>query len=320
MRAQSHEIIRTWAFYTIAKALLHDDTVPWQHAVISGWILDPDRKKMAKTRGNVVTPAHYLDRYSPDAVRYWAASARLGVDTAFSEDAFKVGRRLVRKIFNASRFVLSQTAEVHPIAHELDRAFIAQLRTLVTLATADFDAFRYADALARTEQVFWSHFTDAYLELVKGRARGDHGTPADRGSAVHALRLALSVFLRLFAPVVPYVTDHVWRRFAPGSIHRAPWPEPGELAIDAADPASFGIAEAALMAINKAKSERQASVGRVVTDLALAANARTHARLATVLPDVTSAVRATACERIVLAELADGEFTVSRIALAPKQS
>jgi valyl-tRNA synthetase len=325
IRAQSHEIIRTWAFYTIAKALLHDDALPWHHAVISGWILDPGRKKMAKTRGNVVTPSQYLDRYSPDAVRYWAAGARLGVDTAFSEDVFKTGWRLVLKIFNASRFVLSQTAEVHPITHVLDRGFIAQLRALVALATADFDAFRYADALARTEQFFWAHFTDAYLELVKGRARGDHGTSAERGSAVHALRLGLSVLLRLFAPVLPYVTDHVWRwQFAAETraptIHRARWPELAELALDEPDPAIFTIAEAAQVAIHKAKSERNASVGRVVTDLALAANARTHAMLASVLADVLSAARAPTCECITEAELADGEVRVSRIALAPKGS
>lgn len=325
IRPQSHEIIRTWAFYTIVKSLLHDDAVPWEHALISGWILDPDHKKMAKTRGNVVTPSRYLDEYSPDAVRYWAASARLGVDTAFSETVFRVGKRLVNKIFNASRFVLSQTAEVHPITHVLDRGFIAELGALVTRATAELDGFRYADALAHIEQFFWSRFTDVYLELVKGRARGDHGTPAERGSAVHALRLALRVVLRLFAPFLPYVTDHVWRRrFAAETrepcIHRAPWPALAELAIDAPDPASFAIAEAAQVAIHKAKSERNASVGRAVTDLVLAANARTHATLSGVLADVLSAVRASTCECVTQPALADGALTVTRIALAPKTS
>jgi valyl-tRNA synthetase len=321
IRPQSHEIIRTWAFYTIAKALLHDDALPWHHALISGWILDPDRKKMAKTRGNVVTPSHYLDEYSPDAVRYWAASARLGVDTTFSETVFAVGKRLVNKIFNASRFVLSQTAEVHPITHVLDRGFIAQLGALVTLATAELDAFRYADALAHIERFWWSRFTDVYLELAKGRARGDHGTSAERGSAVHGLRLGLSVLLRLFAPFLPYVTDHVWRRFAGApSIHRAPWPALAELAVDAPDPASFAIAEAVQAAIHKAKSERNASVGRVVTDLALAANARTHATLSGVVADVLAAVRAPTCEHITDPALADGEVTVARIALATRTS
>jgi valyl-tRNA synthetase len=322
IRPQSHEIIRTWAFYTIAKAYLHTDTVPWHDVLLSGWVLDPDRKKMAKTRGNTVTPSQYLDRYSADAVRYWAASARLGVDTAFDETVFKVGRRLVLKLFNAARFVLSQTAEEHPIDHPLDRAFLGELRTLVADATADFEAFRYADALARTEQFFWSRFTDAYLELVKGRARGDHGTPAERGSAVQALRLALGVLLRLFAPVLPYVTDYVWQwRFAGDtghpSIHRAPWPTPAEIAVAPADEL-FQTAAAAQAAVNKAKAERKASVGRMVTDLALAANATTIALLASALDDLTHAARAPACECIEDSLLADGQVRVSRLAVAPQ--
>jgi valyl-tRNA synthetase len=323
IRPQSHEIIRTWAFYTIAKALLHDDAIPWHHALVSGWILDPDRKKMAKSRDNAVTPAHYLERYSADAVRHWAASARLGVDTAFDETAFKIGRRLVLKLFNAARFVLSQTAEEHQqsIAHPLDRAFLGELRSLVADATADYDAFRYADALARIEQFFWSRFADVYIELVKGRARGDHGTPADRGSAVRALEVALDMLVRLFAPVLPYVTEHVWQwRFAretgQPSIHRAPWPTPDEIVVAPAD-GLFEIAAAALAAVRKAKAEHKASVGRDVTDLALTANARTLAALVPVLDDVVSAARARACECIEDPLLLDGEFRVSRLALAP---
>jgi valyl-tRNA synthetase len=278
---------------------------------------------MAKSRDNAVTPAHYLERYSADAVRHWAASARLGVDTAFDETAFKIGRRLVLKLFNAARFVLSQTAEEHQhsIAHPLDRAFLGELRSLVADATTDYDAFRYADALARIEQFFWSRFADVYIELVKGRARGDHGTSADRGSAVRALELALHVLLRLFAPVLPYVTEHAWQwRFAreagQPSIHRAPWPSPDEVAVAPAD-GLFEIAAAALAAVRKAKAEQKASVGRDVTDLALTANARTLAALVPVLDDVVSAARAPACECIEDPLLLDGEFRVSRLALAP---
>ena len=322
VRPQSHEIIRTWAFYTIVKALLHDGDIPWRHVLVSGWILDPDRKKMAKTRGNAVTPSHYLDRYSADAVRHWAASARLGVDTAFDETAFKIGRRLVLKLFNAARFVLMQTAEDHPIVHPLDLAFLGELSALVTDATADFDEFRYADALARTEQFFWSRFTDTYIELVKSRARGDHGTRADRGSAVHALRLALRVLLRLFAPVLPYVTEHVWRwQFADEtgypSIHRAPWPTPSELALGTAE-RTFAVAAAALAAIHKSKAEHKASVGRVVTDLALCGNANTLAVLAPARDDVANAARAQQYECIEDPAMAHGELRVSRLTIAPR--
>jgi valyl-tRNA synthetase len=252
-------------------------------------------------------------------VRYWAAGAKLGTDTAYDEKVFAVGKRLVTKIFNAAKFVLAQSAEIHPIAHELDRAFVAGLRALVADATADFDEFDYAAALARTEQFFWSQLTDSYLELVKARARGDHGTPAERGSAVHALRLALSVLLRLFAPALPYVTEHVWRWTEQTSIHRGPWPTAEELAVPApADAQSFAVAAAAQAAINKAKTQAGASVGRVVTELSLAANERTHATLARVLADVTSAVRAQACERVVKPELVDGVIEVAHLVVAPK--
>jgi valyl-tRNA synthetase len=298
IRPQSHEIIRTWAFYTIAKAHLHEDTIPWKHVVISGWILDPDRKKMSKSRGNVVTPMHLLDTYTSDGVRYWAASARLGMDTAFDEKVLKVGKRLVTKLFNAGKFVLSQEAERHPITNELDRAFVAKLAELVHEATAAFDEFEYAKALMATEQFFWASFTDTYLELTKARARGDLGEAKDRGSAVAALRLGLNVLLRLFAPVLPYITEEVWSWIFAAetghpSIHTAPWPSDDDFAAVEAphDPASFDRAVAALAAINKKKSEEGVSVGRVTEELVLAANPATVECLRPVWDDVAGAAR-----------------------------
>ncbi|MGZ3461825.1 MAG: class I tRNA ligase family protein, partial [Archangium sp.] len=285
IRPQSHEIIRTWAFYTIAKAMLHEDTIPWKHVLISGWILDPDRKKMSKSKGNVITPMHLIENYGADAVRYWAASARLGTDTAFDEKVFKVGKRLVTKLFNAGKYVLSQTAQEYPITHELDRAFMAKLAGVVEAATASYKDFEFAPALANTESFFWSSFTDTYLELVKARARGESsGGEEARGSAVAALRLGLNVLLRLFAPVLPYITEEVWSwAFAEEtghqSIHRAPWPDARsfEGIAKPANAATFAIAEAAQQAINKRKSESGAGVGRAVTRLKLAANPATLA-------------------------------------------
>ena len=215
VRPQGHDIIRTWAFYTIAKGLLHENQVPWHHALISGWILDPDRKKMSKSKGNVMTPLPLIEKYTADAARYWAASARLGSDTAFDENVWKVGKRLGTKLFNAGKFVLSQKGIEAPISSELDRAFVAKLRALVEQSTSNFEDYQYAHALQETETFFWTHFTDTYLELVKGRARafeeGATGEAAlESGSAVASLRLGLSVLLRLFAPVLPYITEEIW--------------------------------------------------------------------------------------------------------------
>jgi len=329
IRPQSHEIIRTWAFYTIAKALLHEDTVPWHHVVVSGWILDPDRKKMSKSVGNVVTPMHLLDQYTADAVRYWAASARLGVDTAFDEKVFKVGKRLVTKLWNAGKFVLSQSAEGHPVSREVDRAFLAELGALVERATRDFEAFEFAKVLQETESFFWSRFTDTYLELVKSRARSEQDAEG-RGSAVAALRLGLRVLLRLFAPFLPYITEEVWswafaEETAQPFVHTAPWPTREELALAGApeDPGSFDLAVAALAAINKAKADASVSMAREVEQLRLQGHAADLARLAPVLADVLAAARCHAhqlevVEAVDEAELPEGSFRVSELCVAER--
>ncbi|MEZ4215230.1 MAG: valine--tRNA ligase [Myxococcota bacterium] len=323
VRPQAHEIIRTWAFYTIAKAMLHEDAIPWRHILISGWILDPDRKKMSKSQGNVVTPTEPIEKYGADSVRYWAASARLGVDTALDEQVYKVGKRLATKLYNAGKFVLSQPGDVHPVSCELDRAFVAKLRALAARATRAFDDFNYAQALQESESFFWTHFTDTYLELAKPRARwyADGETAGERGaqsgSAVAALRSGLSVILRLLAPPMPFITEEIWSWTFAGetghaSIHAAPWPSEDELA-DVAPPddeRSFDVAVAALAAINKAKADAAVSMGREAERLALAANGATHAVLERVREDVLAAGRVHACECVVDDALEDGAFEV----------
>ncbi len=336
MRPQAHDIIRTWAFYTIAKAMLHEDQVPWHNALISGWILDPDRKKMSKSKGNVTTPLPLIEKYTADAARYWAASARLGSDTAFDENVLKIGKRLVTKIFNASKFVLAQTGEVAEVTQELDRAFVAKLAALVEESSKNYDAYQYAHALQETESFFWTHFTDTYLELAKVRARAfEDGATGDdaaaSGSAVASLRLGLSVLMRLFAPVLPYISEEVWswsfadEYAADGdsvarSIHAAAWPSSADFAgIEGpADTQSFDVAVAALAAINKAKADAEVSMGRDVTSLSLAAAAGTLATLEGVAGDVLAAARVASHTFEAREGLDDGAFEVVDIAFAPK--
>ena len=326
VRPQGHDIIRTWAFYTIAKALLHEDTLPWTNVAISGWVLDPDRKKMSKSKGNVVTPMPIVERFTADGVRYWAGNARLGVDTALDEKVFKVGKRLVTKLFNAGKFVLSQSGTVHPVTDELDRAFLAKLRALSERATDSFEAYGHAQVLQEAEGFFWSQFTDAYLELSKVRARDDDpGAEVARGSAVATLRLALSVLLRLLAPFVPYITDEVWswsfaEETGEPTIHRAPWPSDDDFAGVAgpADAESFDLAVACWGAINKAKSDASVSMGREVESLTLAANPATLARLEPVLGDVLAAARCRAHTLAARDALADAEFAVEDAVFAER--
>jgi valyl-tRNA synthetase len=268
LRPQAHEIIRTWLFSTVVRSHLEFGTLPWSNAAISGWILDPDRKKMSKSKGNVVTPMDLLEKYGTDAVRYWAACARPGTDTTFDEGQMKIGRKLSIKILNASKFVLSSCGspvEAPDVLDPVDADLLAALDSLVADATTAFDGYDYARALERTESFFWA-FCDDYVELVKNRAYGALGA-SRADSAAHTLRAALSTLLRLFAPFLPYVTEEVWSWWqTSGSLHRAPWPTPR--GSGAPDTGSLDAARAVLAEIRKAKTDAgvslRAGVSRVV--------------------------------------------------------
>ena len=293
MRPQAHEIIRTWLFSSVVRAHLESDCLPWSDAAISGWILDPDRKKMSKSKGNVVTPMAMLDEYSSDAVRYWAASGRPGTDTAFDVGQMKIGRRLAIKILNASKFVLmlDPTSDAAAITEPHDRARIAALAETVRQATVAFEQFNYAKALEVAETFFWD-FTDDYVELVKERAYGGEG-PAKAGSAKAALAVSLDTILRLFAPFLPFVTEEVWSWWQEGTIHRASWPDSEALAALAQgqDPALLGDLAGVLTAIRKAKSDVNASMRAEVTSAVITAPADAIERLRTATDDITAVGR-----------------------------
>ena len=257
LRPQAHEIIRTWLFSTVVRAHFEHGSLPWSNALISGWVLDPERKKMSKSRGNAVTPIALLERYGSDAVRYWAARGRFGTDTTFDESQMKVGRRLVTKILNASRFVLTVPHQLGKVSEPLDVAILGGLANLVEEATKAFEGYDYARALERTEAFFWS-WCDDYLELAKDRAYAG-GPPGD--SATTALRTALSTLLRLFAPALPFVTAEVWSWWQEGSVHRAPWPAPDGLrGHGPIDLTVFAAAAEILMQVRKAKSGAKVSL------------------------------------------------------------
>ena len=297
LRPQAHDIIRTWAFYTIVKSALHNDDVPWHKAMISGFIVDPDRKKMSKSRGVVVTPIPLVNKHGADAVRYWASNGRPGMDMAFDETVFTIGSKLVTKLYNAGKFVLMQDANHGEITTELDRAFVHDLRDTVQRATNAFENFEFAHALQITETFFWDAFADNYIELVKRRARSETDEQG-RASAVATLRLGLNTLLRLFAPFVPTITDEVWSwAFAEEtgykSIHQAPWPtvtSPPSQSVRGREPAqrcergmperfqlalvpapqtdgSFQTACRAIAAVRKAKHEAKIGLGKPLAKL-----------------------------------------------------
>ena len=348
LRPQAHEIIRTWLFYTMLRSHLERGVLPWRHAGISGWVLDPDRKKMSKSVGNVVTPMDSLRKYGSDAVRYWAAGGRLGADVTFDPAQLRVGRRLAIKILNASRFVLGlappdgnrgdqgggRASTGHgPVTEEpgrrppggsgpwgpgacprgggvlprasisepLDVAMLERLAGVIGQCTRALDDYDHTGALAAAEEFFW-FFCDDYLELVKGRAYGERGE-GPGASARAALRLALAVILRLFAPFLPFVTEEVWSWWQDGSVHTAAWPAPEEVAPARVAPpageplgtplaaASLAAASGAIAAIRGAKSGARVSMRAPVRTLVVTAQRDHLDAVLAVLPDVQAAGR-----------------------------
>ena len=291
LRPQAHDIIRTWLFTTIVRSHLEFGCLPWSDAAISGWILDPDRKKMSKSRGNVVTPMALLENYGSDAVRYWSASGRPGTDTAFDEGQMRIGRKLAIKILNASRFVLETgqaPAGVAMVTEPVDLSLLASLRSLIDEVTAAFEGYDYARALERTESFFWS-FCDDYLELVKNRAYGSLGDERAL-SARAALRTTLSALLRLFAPVLPFVTEEVWSWWQEGSIHASSWPSSADLPEAAG--AHVSVLEAAsqvLAEVRRAKTEAGVSLRAHVAGVVLRAPADVVVSLSAVADDLRQA-------------------------------
>ena len=332
LRPQAHDIIRTWLFSTVVRSHLEFGELPWATASISGFVMDPDRKKMSKSKGNVVVPTAILDRFGADAVRWRAASARPGVDSPFDEAQMKVGRRLAIKVLNASKFVLGTLAAdvrsgdapvpgLDAVARPLDAAVLAGLAAVVEEATAAFEAYDYTRALEVTERFFWS-FCDDYLELVKERA---YGSDDGAASAQAALAVALEVQLRLLAPFLPFVTEEVWSWWRTGvgpSVHRAPWPTAGELAarvpargVGGAGPQVLQVAAAALAGVRKAKSELQVSQRTEVASAVVTVPAGQRSGLEAALDDVRSAGRTRSMQVV---DGADGEVSVRDVVLAPE--
>jgi valyl-tRNA synthetase len=289
LRPQAHEIIRTWAFYTLVKAHFHEDSLPWKNLMISGWCLASDKTKMSKSKGNVVTPVDLVRDKGADVVRYWASTSRLGADTAFSEDVLKIGRKLVNKLWNATKFAAihlehlegtpttaREEVESGVITEVLDRWILTRMHRAIAKATAEFERYEYSDARNAAEDFFWNDFCDNYLELVKSRVYGNEGDAAAQKSAVYTIYHCLNGILRLFAPFVPHVTEELYSYIfdedfgTHGSIHaRNMWLKAESYPCDADAEAAGMDCVSILEAVRKQKSERNVSIKYPLDEIAV---------------------------------------------------
>jgi valyl-tRNA synthetase len=333
LRPQGQDIIRTWLFSSVARAHLENGVLPWKHAALSGWILDPDHKKMSKSKGNVVVPSEPIEKFGADAVRYWAASARLGTDAAYDIGQMKIGRRLAIKLLNATKFALSigREDENHHVSEPaqaawdpsavtepLDRAVMAKLAHVVGVATTALEEFDHAKALETIETFFWE-FCDDYIELVKNRAYGtadEKGTtPSNQAitSARTTLGIGLDAFARLFAPYLPFATEEIWQWMheGEGSVHVASWPEAGYYAGIAQDvsPELLDHAGQALAALRKIKSEAKVSMKTPILAATLKATPEGLKHITAALDDIAQAGRVTG--ELTLTAFAESEADAS---------
>ncbi|HEX8125713.1 MAG TPA: valine--tRNA ligase [Allosphingosinicella sp.] len=287
MRPQAHEIIRTWAFYTIVKALHHQDSVPWRDICISGWCLAGDGSKMSKSKGNVIDPIRLLDEYGSDAVRYWTGTSRLGNDTVLAPNTLKQGKRLTTKLWNACRLAHLALAkgQVSPttirgdldegkIGHPLDRWLLGQLAETLQMATAAFESYEYAQALRLIEDFFWRTYCDNYLEFVKSRTRFEDVPSDDESSALYTLYHATDTLIRMFAPFLPFVSEVLFDIFSndsagfPRSVHqRGCWPRSADHAAANLDLEAGTLMVDIAAAVRRLKTELGVSLRAPISNL-----------------------------------------------------
>ncbi|QWB87119.1 Valine--tRNA ligase [Rickettsia parkeri] len=303
LRPQAHEIIRTWAFYTILKAHLHQNTLPWKNIMVSGWCLAEDRSKMSKSKGNVLVPEKLLEQYGSDVIRYWSANSKLGADTTYSEDVMKNGKRLVNKLWNAAKFVFIHFDKLkgedkkaslldikEKITNEFDKWMVNKLVELVKLATNELQNYEYANAMHLTEKFFWVVLCDNYLEISKTRSYDEeHKNPQGQYSSILTLYHVMQTLLKLFAPFMPHITEELYQiLYSENSIHvKGSWVNYSDLNYEINAKGAEGLLEI-LDIVRKFKAEKNLSIKTPIKLLEVSGIVLS-AELAEDLKNVTSA-------------------------------
>ncbi len=302
LRPQSHDIITFWLFNTVVKSQLHEEVNPWKDVVISGFVLDPHGKKMSKSKGNVIEPQQVIEKYSADALRYWAASSKLGDDLPYQEKDVLTGKKTITKILNASRFVFNNLKDYKPKkAHlaETDKLFLAELNKLIKNCTETFERYEYSKAKFEADNFFWKIFCDNYLEIVKKRVY--NGTKKEKESAFYTLYYSLLVILKLLAPIMPFITEEMYQKYykkyeKEKSIHLCEWPKESKIHTKA------GILDLMIKIISKIRKEKTKAKKPMNSEIKLTLDKRDKSKLKHVLDDLKNVTNAT--------EIKEGKFKV----------
>jgi valyl-tRNA synthetase len=324
LRPQAHDIIRTWAFYTITKAIYEDNDVPWKDIVISGHALDPKGKKMSKSKGNVVDPLKVMDQFGSDALRFWAAGSKLGEDLPYQEKDLVTGKKMVTKLWNASKFCLMHLSEFEvdstPELLIMDRWLLAKLHRMIKSCTEDFDRYEYSKTKAETEKFFWNTFCDNYLEIAKDRLYksdkvGQHATDSARYTLYHSLLAQL----KLIAPIMPHITEEIFQMYyaekmkgySDGgkksfvSIHNTSWPEWKESMFDPEAEKVGDTAVEIVGMVRRDKSEKNLSLKTPIKELFVRVDKELIHGLSHALEDLMATTKA---EEIIFEDGKEGEL------------
>jgi valyl-tRNA synthetase len=297
LRPQSHDIIRTWAFYTILKSYLHFNSIPWTDIALGTYVLDPKGKGMHKSKGNVVWTHELLDKYGVDVVRYWVGTAKWGDDLPFQEKDCVAGQRFLIKLWNASRFCFMHLADYDgkkPKHLELvDRWLLSKLTTVIKTATEKFEEYDSSESKKAAEIFFWRDFCDNYLELVKDRIYNESRGKESKHAAQYTLYTALLAIIKILAPIMPHITEELYNAYfikheGTKSIHISEWPKADEKNIDEEAEKIGDAAVEIVSAVRKYKSENNKSLKVEIPRLKI----ETAVDLTEVLADIKSITRA----------------------------
>jgi valyl-tRNA synthetase len=305
LRPQGHDIITFWLFNTVVKSQLHFEMKPWKDCFINGWMLDPKGKKMSKSKGNIIEPQEMIDKYSADALRFMAASSKLGEDLPFPEKDLVTGKRMITKLWNANKFVFMNLedykCEKPKKLEKIDELFLVKLNELVKLCTKSFENYEFSRSKLETEKFFWSMFADNYLEIVKKRVYNETGER--KISAQYTLYKSMFTILKLIAPIMPFVTEEIYQTYFKKnenekSIHLTSWPEENSSLKDIKTEA-FDVFLEVLSKVRQEKSNNQKPMN---AEIILSLNKKEYGILKEMLSDLKDVS--------VAKEIKEGKFGV----------